>query len=65
MNNNPEIKVHYGSCNVCRREHILVVHYNYHNYLIGFRLCLQCYKKGQIIKLVESQLLDLEKAEIF
>ena len=64
--NIPIMKVHHGTCDLCNRKNILVVHYNYHTQpKRDFRLCNRCYKKGQIIGLVEDNLLELSKAEVF
>ena len=67
MNKNiPIIKVHHGTCDFCNRKNILVVHYNYHiQPKRDFRLCHRCYIKGQMIGMVEDNLLELNKAEVF
>ena len=63
MEDIPIIKVHHGTCDQCNRRNVLVVQFNYHKK--GFRLCNRCYKKGQMVGLVEDKLLKLNKAEVF
>lgn len=62
----PIIKVHHGTCDICHRKHILVVHYNYHiSPKNSFRICNSCYIKGQIIRLVQNGFIELEEGEIY
>lgn len=61
----PIIKVHYGTCDLCNRKQVFVVHYNYHiQPKRDFRLCNVCYKRGQIVGLVCNGLLELSEAEV-
>ena len=62
----PIMKVHFGTCDCCRRKNILVVHFNYHiQPEEDFRLCNRCYVKGQMVGMVKDNLLEINNAEAY
>ena len=44
------IKRHYGTCDVCKCKHILILHFSYFNQPNeDFRICKDCIKKSEYI----------------